>query len=64
MSFRTHVPLPETPNVPVMPEQLSSNQQTVPAPLWWGRRKIALRWISAPTNQIAIQAPDTTPTKK
>ncbi|HEV2207298.1 MAG TPA: hypothetical protein VG167_00870 [Verrucomicrobiae bacterium] len=64
MSFNTNKDLPVTQNVPIMPEQLATNQQTVPAPLWWGSRKIALRWITPALNQIAVQAPDTVPTKK
>jgi hypothetical protein len=62
MSFSTP-PLPKTLNVPIQPEQLSSNQQTVPVPMWWGRRKVAMRWITPAMNQKSVQANDV-PSKK
>lgn len=63
MSFNTNIPTPVTPNVPVQPQQLSSNQQTVPVPMWWGIRKVAICWITPAMNQIAKQATGS-PTKK
>lgn len=55
MGWSTKQPPPPSNNVPILPEQLSSNQQTVPVPLWWGRRKITGRWISPAFDQIAKQ---------
>ena len=43
MGFSTKQPTPETANIPIQKEQMSTNQQTVPVPWWWGRQKIALR---------------------
>ena len=53
MSFNTKTPTPPTDPVPIAPEGLATNQQAVPVPLWWGRRKIAARWISGVKMQIA-----------
>ena len=63
MSFNTKTASVETETVPVQPEGLSTNQQAVPVPLWWGRRKIAARWITGVTNQIAVEVPNTTAKK-
>ncbi len=63
MSFRKP-PAPPTEPVPIQPEGLSTNQQTVPVPLWWGTRKIAVRWITGIKSQWAVEAQTARPGKK
>lgn len=64
MSFNTKTSVPETEAVPIQAEGLSTNQQTVPVPLWWGRRKIAARWICGVKNQVAVEVKGSSMGKK
>jgi hypothetical protein len=63
MSFRTNIPEPETDAVPMEDESLSTAQEAVPVPMWWGKRKVAVRWISPVYDQKAEQRDDR-PSKK
>jgi hypothetical protein len=64
MGWNTKQPETETDSVPIPPEGLSTDQEAVPAPLFWGKCKIAVRWISAVQEPLALQAPNTMPGKK
>lgn len=56
MSFSTSKSAKVTDAVPVEDEGLSTAQEIVPVPLWWGRRKITARWITPAMNQMAVKA--------
>ncbi len=56
MSFSTKTASTETETVPVKQESLATDQEAVPVPLFWGRRKIAVRWIMPAKGRIAVEA--------
>lgn len=47
---------PETDALNVEDEGMSSAQEAVPVPLFWGKRKIALRFITDIVSQEAVEA--------
>lgn len=55
---------PVTNPIPVEDEELSTHQEAVPVPSWWGTRHIALRWLAPAYDMITEQAPDDQPGKK
>lgn len=55
--------IPERDTLPAEEESFSTAQEAVPVPLWWGKQKIAVRWISQIIAQEAVEAQDR-PAKK
>ena len=47
----------ELADVPAPPESLSTNQQTIPLPLFAGERKITARWITPVLQWAVFPAP-------
>ena len=52
----------ETGNVD--PDEISSNQQVIPVPMFAGEMKLALQWLCDPYNQFTREAPADRPGKK
>lgn len=50
---------PERDDIPV-DDGLSTHQESVPVPLWWGKQKVPLRWASGAIDSKAVEAPQTT----
>jgi hypothetical protein len=55
---------PEPEKTGLEDDQISNATESVPVPVFWGQRKIALRWISRVYNQKALEAPASRPGKK
>lgn len=62
--FSTKLPTTTTMVIPVQEEGISTNQEAVPATLFWGRRKVAVRWITPILTLVALEAPQEKPRKK
>lgn len=62
MGGRISTPLPEADPIPV-DDGLSTHQESVPVPLWWGQQKVPLRWITETIDPMAVEATDR-PSKK
>lgn len=55
--------LPSTDTLPAEDESFATAQEDVPVPLWWGKRRVAGRWITPIIAQEAVEAQDR-PAKK
>lgn len=55
---------PETNPTAIEEEQLSNANESLPVPMVFGQRKVAVRWISRVYNQRAYEAPVSRPGKK
>ena len=49
--------------LPAGEESFSTAQEAVPVPLWWGKTRVAVRWITPIVSQEAVEAQDR-PVKK
>lgn len=57
--------IPETADAGnVEADELATNQQAMPVPLFAGEAKFALQWICEPYNQFTREAPADRPGKK
>lgn len=58
------LPDPDSTAGNVEPDEVSTNQQAVPLPMFAGEAKFALVWLCEPYNQFTREAPAERPGKK
>ena len=56
MGGRTNVAPPEQDEFPI-DDGLSTHQEAVPVPMWWGKQRITARWASGVIDPKAVEAP-------
>jgi hypothetical protein len=63
MGGRVNTPPAERDEIPI-DDGLSTHQEAVPVPLFWGKQKIPARWASPAIDPKAVVAPNDVPGKK